>query len=395
MMPTLEEKAFVREHLREEVAALALRLGRFPYLNAARVLRQVAGYQAISKKVPTWAGNPDLVFSDSLPLEQCSSEATACYKASLLPVGVQSIADLTGGLGVDFAFMAAGKSKALYVERREDLAAIAAHNFKALGLEQAEVLQGDGPSLLQGRFDLLYLDPARRDAKGGKVVALSDCEPDIGSIKSDLFKHAPLLLVKLSPMLDISLALQQLPETTQVHVVSVDGECKELLFMLEAENTLPEPRIYCVNLRGNGSTQTFSFTKSEEQKAVCRLASDPLQYLYEPNASVLKAGAFSLLTQAFDLHKLHSNSHLYTSETLIENFLGRCFSILSVFSAHPKDLKTHLVGLTQANITTRNYPESVADLRKRTKLKDGGDTYIFATTFKDERKVLIKCSKVQ
>jgi hypothetical protein len=394
IMPTNEEKVFVQEHLRDEVSALALRLGRFPHLNASVVLRQVAGYQALAKKVPSWASNPGLIFSDSLPLEQCSSEATARYKASIMPSSVQRIADLTGGLGVDFAFLAAGKSKALYVERRDDLAALAVENFKALGLSNARVLHGDGPTLLNESFDLLFLDPARRDAKGGKVVALSDCEPDIAALKSDLFKHAPVLLVKLSPMLDISLALKQLPETTEVHVVSSDGECKELLFLLEAENMLPEPRIFCVNLRSNGQNQSFTFIKSEEQSAVCRFVSEPMRYLYEPNASILKAGAFSIMTQAYNLCKLHPNSHLYTSETFIEVFPGRAFTIDAIFQVHPKELKTHLAGITKANITTRNYPESVADLRKKTKLKDGGELYLFATTLNDERKVLIKCQKI-
>lgn len=392
--PTNNEKIFVQQHLREDVSALALKLGRFAHLNAGVVLRQVAGYQALARKVPSWVGNPDLVFSDSLPLEQCSSEVTARYKASHLPEGIHSFADLTGGLGVDFAFMAEGKSKAVYIERREDLGAAAKHNFNALGLQQAQVLQGDGPSMLQGTFDLLYLDPARRDAKGGKVVALSDCEPDIAALKSMLFEHAPLVLVKLSPMLDITLALQQLPETTQIHVVSVDNECKELLYLLVAERVTEVPRIVCVNLRGNGQDQRFEFSRKEEQQAVCRYASEPRQFLYEPNASLLKAGAFSILTQAFELYKLHPNSHLYTSEQLVHNFPGRSFTVEAYFPLHPKELKIHLAGLTQANISTRNYPDSVAELRKKTKLKDGGETYLFATTLQNGRKVLVKCRRV-
>jgi len=386
----------VREHLHEDVSALALKLGRFPNLNASVVLRQIAGYQALFKKVPSWFENPDLIFSDSLPLEQCSSEATARYKASILTSSVETIADLTGGLGVDFAFLAAGKIKALYVECREDLARIALENFKSLGLTQAQVQCGDGPSLLEEStftFDLLYLDPARRDANGGKVVALSDCEPDIAAIKASLFAKAPLVLVKLSPMLDLTLALKQLPETAQVHVVSVDGECKELLFLLTAENGIPEPQINCVNLRSNAPKQFFEFSRAEEQAAVCRFAQAPKQFLYEPNASLLKAGAFSLLTQAFDLYKLHPNSHLYTSETLLPDFPGRAFAIESVFTVHPKDLKTHLAGFTKANITTRNYPETVEQIRKKTKLKEGGETYLFATTLQDGKRVLLKCSK--
>jgi len=394
--PPSQEKAFVQEHLHENVSALALKLGRFPHLNASIVLKQVAGYQALARKVPSWATNPNLIFPDSLPLEQCSSEATARYKASIVPSSVRCIADLTGGLGVDFAFLAAGKIQALYIERRSDLCEIAAENFQALGLYQAEVQHGDGPLLLEESsriFDLLFIDPARRDAQGGKVIALSDCEPDIASIKASLFAKAPLVLVKLSPMLDITLALRQLPETTQVHVVSVDGECKELLFIMSVENLVQEPRIFCVNLRSNGSTQTYCFTKSEEHSAVCRFADTPRKYLYEPNASLLKAGAFSILTQAFDLYKLHPNSHLYTSETLVSDFPGRSFTIEAVFSLHPKDLKAHLGNLTKANISVRNFPETVAQLRKKTKLNEGGDTFLFATTLFDGRKVLLKCKK--
>jgi len=392
--PTTEEKAFVQEHLHEDISALALRLGRFPHLNASVVLRQVAGYQALSRKVPSWAANPDLTFPDSLPLEQCSSEATARYKASILPTSVETIADLTGGLGVDFAFLAAGKTKALYAERRSDLCAIASQNFCALGLTQAEVLHGDGPSLLTESFNLLYLDPARRDAQGCKVVALSDCEPDISALKASLFTKAPLILVKLSPMLDIALAIKQLPETTQVHVVSVDGECKELLFLLDAERVAKDTRIICVNLRGNALTQSFEFTKSQEQSAHCRFADAPSNFLYEPNASLLKAGAFSILTQTFDLYKLHPNSHLYTSETIVEDFPGRAFAIDTIFPVHPKELKAHLGNLTKANITTRNFPESVAQLRKKTGLKEGGDAYLFATTLQNGKKVLLKCHKL-
>jgi hypothetical protein len=248
--------------------------------------------------------------------------------------------------------------------------------------------------MLNGRFDLLYLDPARRDAKGGKVVALSDCEPDVAALRTKLFEHAPLVLVKLSPMLDITLALQQLPETTQIHVVSVDNECKELLFLLSAEPVSEQPRIVCVNLRGNGQDQRFEFSREEEQNAACRFANKPGQYLYEPNASLLKAGAFSILTQAFELRKFHPNSHLYTSEQLLEHFPGRIFSVEAVFPLHPKELKTQLAGLSQANISVRNYPDSVAVLRKKTKLREGGETYLFATTLHDGKKVLVKCRKV-
>jgi hypothetical protein len=397
---TPAEKDFVQEHLRDDVAALALRLGRFAHLNAQRVLRQVAGYQVMAQKVPAWYACPDLIFPASLSLEQCSSQATARYKAFLLnrpSMGqIQRLADLTGGLGVDFAFLAAGRLRALYVERQTELCELARHNFAALGLPMAEVREGNGPEVLDAlseNVDLIFLDPARRDQKGGKVVALSDCEPDLTQIRSFLLSKASYVLVKLSPMLDIALALKDLPETIEVHVVSVDGECKELLFLMKAKSEA-SPLLHAVNLRSHAPDQSFSFYKAEEQDASCRYAESPADYLYEPNASLLKAGAFSILTEAFDVRKLHPNSHLYTSEALIPDFPGRIFAVDSVFPYRPKDVKKQLAGLSKVNMTVRNFPETVAEIRKKTGLKEGGDVYLFATTLHDGSKALVKVHKV-
>jgi len=474
-MFTPAEKDFVQSHLHANVSALALQLGRFRDLNASTVLKQISGFQAIEHKIPSWYAQADLLFPQSLSLEQCSSEATARYKAQIVAglEGVSSLADLTGGFGVDCAFMAHGLPAVLYVERQEALCAVAGHNFNVLGLSQIEVMQGDGLNILNGfaeaslqnaaffkkPFDLIFLDPARRDHKGGKVVALSDCEPDLTQIKSVLLASARYVLVKLSPMLDISLALKSLPETISVHVVSVDGECKELLFLLAAENLSNDcsvdshesvfgvtavsrpiaisglikdsgqatdagpttistliavsapimqsgstavsaptshfaPTIHCVNLCSNSSSEIFIFTKSSEQNALCLYAEKPGIYLYEPNASILKAGAFSILTQVFDVRKLHPNSHLYTSDQLCSDFPGRIFQVESFFPFHSKELKIEMGNSQKANITVRNFPNTVAEIRKKTGLKDGGDVYLFATTLKDEKKVLIKCKKV-
>jgi hypothetical protein len=396
---TQDEWAFVLEHQEQDVSAMALRMRRFPNLDAAKVLNQIAGFQTISRKVPSWTPYPNVLFPAKLPLEQCSSEPTAVYKAQLISRldGVHRMADLTGGLGVDFSFMARNCSNAYYLERQELLCQYAAHNLKVLGLNSAIVLNVDGAAWVEkqvGAFDLLYLDPARRDQKGSKVAALSDCEPDLTVLRPMLLRKTRFLLVKLSPMLDIALALRQLPETVEVHVLSVDGECKELLFLLSSEVSVPEPRIYCVNLRTNKAPEILDFTRSEESGARVRYSKMPQGYLYEPNASLLKAGAFGLSSERFDVDKLHVSSHLYTSDALCLNFPGRSFSIESVFPAHSKSVKEQLIGVDKANITVRNFPETVDRIRKKTGLKEGGDVYLFATTLYDNQKVCIKCRKI-
>lgn len=405
-MLTIAEKRFVQANLHGNVSALALQLGRFPDLDARKILRQIAGYQVLENKVPSWYACPDLLFPASLPLEQCSSETTARYKANLLDRkgsccvsefgNIYSMADLTGGLGIDCAFLSKGREKVLYVERQAELCELAGHNFMALGLPQIEVRNGDGPEILKNEnlaFDLIYLDPARRNSKGVKVVLLSDCEPDLTEIKSLLLSKATFVLVKLSPMLDISMALRQLPETAEVHVVSVDGECKELLFLLKYKVCTTDTPIHCMNLMTNAKTQNFVFTKHDEQVAECVYTEIPGSFIYEPNASILKAGAFSSITKAFNVKKLHPNSHLYTSDQYLPDFPGRSFRVESFFPFHLKDIKLKLGGSAKANITVRNFPNTVAEIRKKTGLKDGGEMFIFATTLLGGKKVLIHCQK--
>ena len=416
-MQTQAEKDFVQSNLHVDVSALALKLGHFAHLNARLVLQQIAGFQAVEHKIPSWYNHPDLLFPKSLSLEQCSSQVTADYKHQLISKysDIHTMADLTGGFGVDCSFLSKNMDRVLYVERQEELCVVARNNFEVLGLSQIRVVQGDGVEIISNNksdlsdgennvgfacptipFDLIFLDPARRDGQGGKVVALSDCEPDLTRIKPVLLDHARYVLVKLSPMLDVALALKFLPETIEVHVVSVDGECKELLFLLRSgkspdEVLIPEPEIHCVNLRTTGLNQIFSFKRSEEQRAACRFAEIPGNYLYEPNASLLKAGAFSLLTQSYNVLKLHPNSHLYTSDGYISDFPGRIFSIETFFSF--KELKKYFGKNRKANITVRNFPNTVAEIRKKTGLREGGEAYLFATTLLDEKKVLICCKK--
>ena len=402
-MLTQAEKDFIQSNLHGDVSAMALKLGRFTDLNARLILQQIAGYQTIEHKIPSWYKQRNLLFPKNLSLEQCSSEATAKYKYQIISglPEIHSLADVTGGFGVDCSFLAHGMDKVLYVERQEALCKLAENNFKVLDLPQIQVRQGDGVEAIktcrltctEKPFDLIFIDPARRDSKGGKVVALSDCEPDLTQIKPILLENARYVLVKLSPMLDIALAQKSLPETVEIHIVSVDGECKELLFLLKSGHAAEEPEIHCTNLRTNDFGQFFTFKKSVEKTAECRYAENPEAFLFEPNASILKGGAFSILTQAFDLRELHPNSHLYTSNQYIPDFPGRVFCVESFFPFHIKDLKKHLGQVSKANITVRNFPNTVAEIRQKTGLRDGGEIYLFATTLSDERKVLICCKK--
>lgn len=383
---------FIKEHLHDDVKGLALQARKYPDVDMPAAITQIAGRQAAADKIPSWSMTDDLLYPKHLSMEQCSSEATASYKASLLKG--DTFADLTGGFGIDCAFISRNFTKAVYVERQTELCDIAKHNFPLLGLNHIQVVNSDGVEYLKQmkEADCIFLDPARRNEHGGKTVAISDCEPDAVELSPLLLNKAKTTMIKLSPMLDLSLALHDLPRTGEVHIISASNECKELLLILNKVEQKEVP-IHCINISRDGSMQKFSFTRKEEQNVNCTYAKQTGKYLYEPNASILKAGAYKSIAKAYELDKLHPNSHLYTSDTYIPHFPGRVFKTESTFTLNKKEVKEHLNGTEKANITVRNFPLAVAELRKRLKLKDGGDIYIFATTLSDERKVLIKCLK--
>ncbi len=384
------DKQFIADHLRDDVRELALKLSSsHTCQDIPLVIRQIAGRQAIRYKLPDWYTNENILYPEHLPLEQCSSDLTARYKSSLLKG--DSFADLTGGFGVDCSYISQNFRKAYYVERQENLCSLARHNFSVLDVQHIEVVYEDAENFLSKMpsVNCIYLDPARRDKKGNKAVCLSDCEPDVSVLKDQLLAKADTVLIKLSPMLDISLALKSLPETSEVHVVSVENECKELLFLLKKGFT-SEPYIYSVNVSKKTKTQTIRFLRSEEQEISPDYTSSLDQYLYEPNVSILKAGAYKILTKYYPLRKLHPDSHLYTSNDFIPDFPGRIFRVESVFSLNKKNLNAHLKGISQAHITVRNFPVSVDDLRKKLKLREGGEVYLFATTLYGGERVIIK-----
>ena len=376
---------------------LALMLASRHEPDAAHILQQVEGWQRLRHKVPMWADTEGIEYPHRLALEQCSGQAAAEYKAQVVKrlfadadnAADLTMVDLTGGLGVDFSFVAKSFKKATYVERQEELCQLAKHNFPLLGLDNAEIVHGDGVDFLKQmpEVDLIFLDPARRDGAGRKTVLIEDCEPDVCALRETLLSKARFVVVKLSPMLDIAASVRSLGCVSEVHVVASGGECKDLLLVMTKEGG-SSPDIY-VNENG----RTIHFNSAEEADCVPQYAECVGKYLYEPGPAVLKAGAFKWTAVHFDLKKLHVNSHLYTSDEPISGFPGRTFEVVKVMGFGKNDLKQLRQEVTKANITVRNFPSSVDALRKKLKLKEGGNTFIFASTTVDNQHVLIVCTK--
>ncbi|MFT2007331.1 THUMP-like domain-containing protein [Pontibacter sp. 13R65] len=388
---TKEEKQFIQEHQQEQVSRLMLQASRYPALPVLELVQQIQARQKAASKLPAWVANPDLVFPVALSVEQSSSEATAAYKASL--VSGQLLIDLTGGFGVDSYFFAKNFARVLHVEQQQDLSEVAAHNFALLQAHNIQAVPATADSFLQnfdGLADVMYLDPARRGGRDERVHLLQDCEPDVLHLLPTLLQKAHAVFLKTSPMLDIDLALQQLQLVTKVWVVAVQNECKEVLYLLK--NT-PEthPEITAVNLLPGGQVQSISFSEEQEQAAAVSYA-DAKAYIYEPNTAILKAGAYKYLAQTYQLEKLHPNSHLYTSNSLLLQFPGRIFRCLSTNRYNKKEL-LRLLPDKKANITARNFPESVAEIRRKTGIKEGGKKYLFFTTDMHQKPVVLICEK--
>lgn len=449
---------FIRQHQDDDVRQLAFLGSKYPEVDMPFALDQIRGRKMARVKLPRWASLEGIIYPPHISMEQCSSESTALYKAELaarllgLPASSSGIemkaeneiefVDLTGGFGVDFSYIAARLGvKSMYVERQAHLCEAAKENFGRLGLKNAIVKNGDGievlhsflpkkddaasaddslgitydqpRSLLKTKLGLklIFIDPARRDDAGNKVVSLKDCTPDVTVLQEEMLSKADYVIIKLSPMLDWHRAISELNHVREVHIISVNNECKELLLVLSARNMgdmeassadgevkhAGNLRIYCVN-----DAQSFVCDELDMESSPVRIAPpvlEEMQYLYEPNASLMKAGCFGVLSDRYDARMLSKNSHLFVSQAPIEAFPGRSFRIIAISSFNKKELKRHLSGITKANIATRNFPLSVAELRKRLKLKDGGETYIFATTLSNESHMLVitekACQKIK
>lgn len=388
---------FVMTHRNDDVKQLALKGTRDKDVDLPFSLNQIQGWQTAKKKLPTWANSEGIIYPPHLNMEQCSSEETARYKTSLISKVSDNdvtFVDLTGGFGVDFSYMSRRFKHAVYVEQNKDLCEIARHNFCVLGLDNVEVVNGDGVEYLHGltgRY-CLYLDPARRDTNGHKVYGIEDCTPDVLTLKDELLKKADMVMIKLSPMLDWHAAVKAFDGACEeIHIVSVNNECKELLVILKKGDF--KPHIVCVN-----DNQCFSYYDDAE-KSSPRLIEDietvksaidmSTAYLYIPNASIMKAGCFERLTVDYDVAMVDKDSHIFFSETDINAFPGRKFRIVSFSTMNKKELRTKFKDIDMANISVRNFPLSPEALRKRLKLKDGGEWYVFATTIQHNHVLFI------
>ena len=404
---------YIRQHADDDVRQLALQGTKDGGVDLPMALQQIAGWQTARHKLPSWAAVDGIVYPPHLNMEQCSSEQTAQYKRSLStalsPTGKGSgvFVDLTGGFGVDFYWMSQGFQKRIYVEQNEELCAIAEHNFRLLGLSCTVVCGSatDYLTAMEETADCIYLDPARRNEHGGRTYGITDCTPNVLELLPLLTAKAHRVILKLSPMLDWRKAVADLRCVSEVHIVSVDNECKELLIGMRNEkwgmrNGTGGICVACVNFQKDGC-QRFAFDATPSAQPISH-SPFPIShssflishFLYEPNASIMKAGCFAELEQRFAVRQLSANSHLFLSADEIGDFPGRRFHIETVTTMNKRELKAALAGIDRANIAVRNFPLSADALRQKLKLKDGGEVFIFAATGRDSQHLLFICRKI-
>ena len=387
-----EVQAFIRDHAQHDPFALMLQAKKYPNLPFRAIAEQISARQKARHKLPEWEQTPNIVFPPGVSIEQSSSEITAKYKSNLVK-GKQLI-DLTGGMGTDTFYLSRHFATTHYVEKNAELAAITAHNFQALGKRDIQVHTSEAEHFLQqweGKADVIYIDPDRRDENARKTYSLADASPNVVDMLGELIRKAEIVLIKTSPLLDISRAVSELQYVQKVFVVAVDNDCKEVLYLLQNKQE-ENPEITAVNLSSKGKAmQEFTFARQQEEAALASF-SQPLGYLYEPNAAILKAGAFKMTGVRYKLFKLHPNSHLYTSDETIPHFPGRTFEVQHI-CAYDKKMVRKLLPEAKANITTRNFPDTVPQIRKKTGLKEGGNIYVFATVLPDNKPVLLITKK--
>lgn len=395
---------FIAAHRTDDVRRLALQLAGRTDIDVPWVLDQIAGWQTARRKLPSWAATDGITYPPHLSMEQCSGEPAARYKSGIarrLAGTVRTdgtrtrLVDITGGLGVDFSFMARAFDEAVYIERQERLCDIARSNLPLLGLPHATVVCGDGGGWLErmeGRATVVFADPARRDNAGGRTFAIGDCTPDVGAMMPMMLQRADHVVLKLSPMLDWRKAVADIgPAVSEVHIVSTGGECKELLMVVTAGKSDTTLRLVCVNDSTTVETTIDSSATARPVDIVGTLPDVPF-HLYEPNASVMKAGIFGVICQRYGVRQIGRDSHLFVSEKSATDFPGRAFTATAVTTMNKRELRETLRGITRANITVRCFPMTVAELRRRLKLADGGDVYLFGTTDGEGRHVVIKAS---
>jgi 16S rRNA G966 N2-methylase RsmD len=379
---------FIEKHQHLSPAEVALLLSKKPDLNRKFIIAQINGIQKAKNKLPEFYQNSNIIYPTSLSMEQCSSEQTAKYKSELIQGN--NLIDLTGGFGIDSYYFSKRFKKVTYIEPNKELYKIADNNFKTLKANNISTYNLTTEDFLKNntqKFDIAYIDPSRRD-NTKRVYLLYDCTPNIIELTDEIFKVANKIMVKTAPLLDIKQSLKELKNVISVFVISVNNDCKEVIYILEKDKVCDYPQIHTTNISKN--IQEFSFKYLEEKNRIINF-SPPKKYLYEPNSAILKAGAFNSICNQYKVEKIAPNSHLYTSENLVSHFPGRTFKVEQVINYSPKEFKK--TRIKQANISCRNFKVKPDEIRKKLNIKDGGKIYLFATMSSDNKPILISCVK--
>lgn len=384
-----EIQLYINNNIDNSVSKLALQKNPFPELDWKEILNQIEAKTRAKDKLPTWFSTKNIIYPSKISVEQTSSEKTAFYKSKL--ISGEKIIDLTGGFGVDAFYFSKEFSKVIHCEHNQQLSEIVNHNFRELNVENCQCITGESEEILKNlnqQFDWLYIDPSRRNDSKGKVFMLRDCEPNVPDLLDFYFNYSSKILIKTAPLLDLTAGLKELKNVSTIHIIALENEVKELLWEIHQgfEGIL---KIKTVNLTKN-KEEKFEFNLGESSTEVT--FNEPENFLYEPNAAIMKSGGFDEVAIQFNLKKLHPHSHLYTSDKKIE-FCGRVFEIIDVFPYQKNEMKLHLEN-KKANITTRNFPETVENIRKKWKIKDGGNLYTFFTTDIKNNKIVLLCTKI-
>ncbi len=400
-----EIRQFVTDHLSDDTARLLLSAHRFPTIDMPFAVEQIEARRRLRNKLPEWYAESDLIMGGRIPAEQCSSEYTARFKRKVMLEDARSLCDMTGGMGVDFWYMSRNLDFAIYTERQSHLCDAARHNFEILSSREKEpktrieVREGLSTELPIPDVDVIYLDPARRSSDGSRIYEISDCEPDVVAWQGDLLSHCRQLITKVSPMADISRTISRLRGVTDVYVLSVKGECKELLIVQNARKaSMAESSsflIHCLDFYPERTIEfDFSNNAGDSSSNGLHLASSLGTYFYEPDVSVMKAQGFNALQSIYDVQMLDTDCHYFTSEDLIQDFPGRIFVIDEQIEFASRSLKKLRSRIAQANIAVRNFPMNPDELRRRTGIRDGGEVYLFGATLNSVGPVLIRCHKI-
>ncbi len=380
---------FITKNLNSDITKLVLKGSPFNDISIQKLSNQIVSKQKSKDKLPTWFTAKNIYYPPKINIEQTSSEITAAYKSHL--ISGKNLIDITGGFGVDTFYFSKQFNQITHCEINEELSKIVSHNYKQLAIENIQTIASDGIEFLKNtlqKFDYIYIDPSRRNTRKGKVYFLKDCLPNVPEILDFLFSKSSTILIKNSPMLDITNGINELEFVKEIHIIALQNEVKELLFLLEKDYT-KTIEIKTINILKDKQNQEFSFKYQSE--AISEY-SKPLSYLYEPNSAILKSGGFHQVSEQLQAFKLQEHSHLYTSEKFLENFPGRKFKIKAIYPYHKKGIKKNL-SENKANITVRNFPKTVAQIRKETKINEGGNIYVFFTKDYNNTLIVIKTSK--